>query len=336
VLRAIDLVLRILYVALAPAFLAMFAVLFPITGTIVGAALATVVALIGGDRWHGYVDRIPFLGRILGGMSKLGDFYREYPPKPLLYYVLYPVLLPVILFMRIPRKEFLLYRKLNIIALVVVIATGVFDYFKHWQPELSFGMFLSSMIAGFILQLLATFMLVMPIVTTLLGLRVRGHTKGLVVVTIVIALSAAFGIVGAHKMHGGIQLSTWMRIKLRTQAGFIEAHRCMKEHGDARGCGRENHAYVALVQALDETFLWLKQHPGDTDGALDSARDKLDEYYKSDEARSFELYAGEGVYMLYVRYGKRDRIWLARDAKQLIFDQTKLPPGALKALDIKP
>jgi hypothetical protein len=336
VLRAIDLVLRVVYVALAPAFLALFAVMFPITGTLVGAGLATLVALIGGDRWHAFVDGMPFLGRILGGMSRLGEFYREHPPKPLIYYVLYPVLLPVLLFMRIPRKEFLLYRKLNVIALVVVIATGALDYFRHWRPELTFGMFISAMIVGFILQLLVTFMLVMPIVTTLLGLRVRGHTKGLVAVTIVVALSAAFGIVGAHKMHGGLQMSTWMRISLRTQAGFVEAHRCIKERGDARGCGRENHAFVALVQALDEVYIWLRDHPGDTDTALDRGRDKIADYYKPDEAAAFQLYADEGVYMLYVRYGKRDRIWIARDAKQLLLDPTKLPPGALKALDIKP
>jgi hypothetical protein len=335
-LRAIDLVLRFIYVIAAPLMLAPMAVIFPITGTLVGAGLATVIALIGSDRWHARVDRIPVLGRVLGGMGKLGDFYREHPPKLLVYYIFYPLLLPVILFLRVPRREFLLYRKLNTVALLVVVVGGAIDYFRNWRPELTFGMFIASMIVTLILQLLATFALAMPIVTTLVTLRLRGLAKSLWILVVLATLSAGLGVLGAHKMHGAMQISTWMRLSLRTNAGTIEMRNCMKEHEPGyRGCRRENHAFVALAQGLDEAYVALRDHPGDTDAALDAARAKISEYYKPDETAAWRLYADEGVVMLYVRFSKRDVLWIGRDNHQLILDLAKLPPGAHKVLGLK-
>jgi hypothetical protein len=333
--RAIDLVLRFVYVVVAPLMLAPLAVVFPITGTLVGAGLATLVALIGSDRWHARVDRIPVLGRVLGGMGRLGDFYREHPPKPLIYYIFYPLLLPVILFLRVPRQEFLLYRKVNSIALLVVVVSGALDYFRNWRPELSFKLFFMAMIVTLILQLLATFALAMPIVTTLITLRLRGYTKTLWALVVLAMLSAGFGVLAAHKMHGSMQISTWMRLEMRTGAGRLEARRCAQEHDPGyRGCAKENGSFVALVEALDEVYITLRDHPGDTDAALDHARDKIGEYYKPDETAAWQLYADEGVYILYVRYSKRPALWIGRDKRQLIFDATKLPPGARKKLGL--
>ena len=55
-----------------------------------------------------------------------------------------------------------------------------------------------------------------------------------------------------------------------------------------------------------------------------------------DEVRAFQLYSGEGVTMLFVEYGKRDRIWVARDAKHFFHQQEldKLPHGALAAMHL--
>lgn len=330
--RAIDLVLRFVFVVAAPIMLVPLAVVFPITGTLVGAGIATLVALIGTDR----IKRIPYVGRVLGGMGKLGDFYREHPPKPLVYYIFYPLLLPVILFMKIPRREFLLYRKLNVIALAVVIISGALDYFRHWRPELTFGQFVAAMIMTLVLQLLATFALVMPIVTTLMHLRTRAYTKTLVALLVLAALSAVGGALSVHKMHGGMQISTWMRIKERTKVGFATMRQCMSvPHSDARACLKQNHALVAIVDALDQVYVALQIHPTDLDGALDRAHDKLEDYYKPDEAKSFKLYAGEGVYILFVEYGSHERIWIGRDAHKLLWDVAELPPGAHKAMHLK-
>ena len=334
--RAIDLVLRLVYVFAVPILLAPLTVVFPITATLVGAGLATIVSLIGSERWQATVGRIPVLGRALGGMTAVGDFYREHPPKPLVYYIFYPLLLPVILFMRVPRREFLLYRRLNAIALVVVVITGVYDYFHNWRPELSFAQFVGMSIVTFILQLLATFSLVMPIVTTLLILRTRGRGKMLSAVVVGIGVMSVLGVLVSHRMKNGVQIGTWMRVQARTQAGFREFRQCAAEqHGDSRGCARKNKAFVALVEALDQVYLALKDHPDDKDAALDRARDKIGEYYKPDETAAFELYADEGVYILYVFYAKHDVVWLGRDARQLITDPAKLPPGARTLLTLK-
>src|SRR5258708_4793740 len=104
-----------------PVMLPLIAVVMPITGLLISAGIATLVVLIGGEAWHTRVDRVPLVGRVLGGMAKLADFYREHPPKPLVYYIFYPLLLPIVLFRRVPRREFLLYRKLNALAVIIIV-----------------------------------------------------------------------------------------------------------------------------------------------------------------------------------------------------------------------
>jgi hypothetical protein len=335
--RAIDLVLRVVYVVVAPLLLATIASIVPITGTLVGAGIAMVIALIGSDRWHARVDRVPVLGRVLGGMGKLGDFYREHPPKPLIYYILYPLLLPVLVFLRVPRREFLLYRKVNTIALLVVVVGGTFDYYRNWRPELTFGMFAASMIVALLFQLLATFALAMPIVTTLVLLRMRALTKSLAIVAVLATASGVVGYLGARSVHGSMQISTWMRLSLRTGVGMVDYRKCVADHEPSyRGCGRENHAFNALVDALNAVYITLRDHPGDADAALDQARAKLGEYYKPDETAAWRLYTEDNLYMLYVKFGHKKRLWLARDVRQVILDPAKLPAGARTVLGLPP
>ncbi|HEY0254989.1 MAG TPA: hypothetical protein VGC41_25860, partial [Kofleriaceae bacterium] len=64
--RTIDLVLRLLYIVVAPLLLAPLAATLPITGTMIVAGLAMVVALIG-PRWHAWVGGVPVIGKGLGG-----------------------------------------------------------------------------------------------------------------------------------------------------------------------------------------------------------------------------------------------------------------------------
>src|SRR5438552_4091833 len=96
--RTIDLVLRFAYVAAVPFLLPIINLIMPITGLLIGTGIATAIALVGSEVWRARVERIKYLGRALGGMGRLGEFYARFPPKPLVYYILYPLLLPVILF----------------------------------------------------------------------------------------------------------------------------------------------------------------------------------------------------------------------------------------------
>ena len=336
--RTIDLVLRLVYVTIAPLMLAPLAAVLPITGTLVGAGIATIVALIGGERWHATVDRIPVLGRVLGGMSKLGEFYREHPPKPLVFYILYPLLLPVILFRKVPRRELTLYRKVNAIALVIIIVGGAWDFFRHWQPEIGFGPFLGAMIVGFIIQFFVMFALAMPIVTTVIMLRIRGATKTLAVVLVIILVTGTFGGLAAHHMKDAVQFSTWERIDFRTKAGMAELRTCVDASPthDPKACAKQNRVLLALTRGIDAADTTLAGDPTAYDIAQDRARTQIGEFYKPDEARAFRLYYDEGVTVVYVRHNARKSIWLgfSRVDRKLLLKATELPPGARKAIGL--
>jgi len=146
-----------------------------------------------------------------------------------------------------------------------------------------------------------------------------------------IGAAGVLGMFASRHLKSTLQMSTWMRIEQRTKAGLVEFQRCTAAH-DGRNCQSANGAFKAMVRALDEVYIVLKDHAEDGDTALDRARDKLRAYYKPDEAEMFQLYTGEGVYMLYVVSSKRHSVWLARDTRQLITDASKLPPGARKLL----
>jgi hypothetical protein len=333
VLRAVDLVMRFIYVLVAPLMLAPLAAIFPIKATLIGAGLATAIALFGSERWTQTVGRIPVLGRVLGGMGRLGAFYREHPPKPLVYYILYPLLLPVILFRRVPRREFLLYRKLNAIALVVVIGGGALDYVRNWRPELTFKQFLAGMIATLILQLLATFALVMPIVTTLVMFANEGRRKLLWSLVALAALTGFAGVKLAHSLHGAMQISTWQRLRARTNEGLALVRACEADGREPKDCLKTDPGLIALARALDkgwEAYVFTQHN---ADAALGLSRDELAAFYKPDEVDAFENYFGEGVEVLYVHgFGKAQPLWLARDKKHLITLGTQLPAGAVAAM----
>ncbi len=335
--RTVDLVLRFIYLVAAPALLTLLASVFPLTGTLVGAGIATVVALIGGDRWHAAVDRVPVLGRVLGGMARLGEFYREHPPKPLVYYIFYPVLLPVILAMKVPRREFTLYRKVNAIALVVIVAGGALDYYRHWQPELGFGLFLGSMFTGFILQLLVMFALVMPIVTTLIMLRLRGQTRTLYGLLAIILACGALGAWASHHRKDAVPFSTWTRLEYRTVTAFRDQARCEARTRERGACIKDNRALAALIEGLDAAEVSLLSHPSDQEAALAAARSRIGMYYKPDETRAFQLYSKDQVLIEYVRNGKQPPLAIGYDyaAKKGLFKLADFPADAKQLLGLR-
>jgi hypothetical protein len=332
--RAIDLVLRIIYLVIAPLMLVICAAILPITGLMISAGLATIVAMFGAARWKQLVGRIPVIGRGLGGMSRLGEFYAEHPPKPLVYYIFYPVLLPVILFMRIPRRELLLYRKLGAVALVILVAVPAQDYLRHWQPDLPFGFFFATIIVGLIFQLLAIFSLIMPIVTTFVMLRERRLYKTLALVVVLGIGSAVVAYLAMRHAHQ-MPFSRWMRIEARTFYADKRLHQCQAEHPtDHAICEAENAGTIPIARAIDAAAKVLVANREDLDGAEAAAREQLEALYKSDEAAEFRVYAGSGVVCVFVQYAKNPALWLARDRTGFFHDPAKLPEEARKLLKL--
>jgi hypothetical protein len=332
--RTIDLVLRFGYVAIVPFLLPVIHLIMPITGLLIGTGIATVIAIIGSEVWRARVERLRYVGRVLGGFGRLGDFYARHPPKPLFYYIFYPVLLPVILVRRIPRTEFFLYRKLNALAMVIIAGTGAYDYFEHWRPELSLTQFAGAAIGVFILQMFVTFMFIMPIVTTLVELRQRRHTRVLSVLVLLMIATGGFGVYRARKVRQ-MSILTWMRLEERTKFARAELRQCEKDHPDqVRDCVFKNPQTQALAQGLEAVLKSEQDDPRDDDAALEAAHEKISEYYKPDEAAAFRLVAADKVLVVYAKHPGKKAIWLGLTKGKFIIKPEELPARLRKLLEV--
>ena len=300
-LGRIDLALRFLYVIAIPSMLGALSGVAPIGGIVIGTGLATAVALIGTRRWRDSVERIPVLGRPLASFGSLGEYYADSPPKPLLYYLLYPALFPFLVFTKNGRREFLLYRNLNLIVVAIIAVAGLVEYFAKWQP-LPFESFFGMAVGLFFIQLVLLAMMVMPIVTTILIFHRNHHPRWLKLLLVLAALSGALGVSVRHKVKG-LPFDVQERLKARTELF----------HADAT---------AALRDALDAA----RTQP-DPDRALDAARTALQRVYRA-EADAFQLWTGDGVTMIYARTNKAKYVWLARDATHVIDDAAQLPAAA--------
>jgi hypothetical protein len=326
-LRTIDLVLRFAYVAAVPALLPAINEIMPIAALLIGTAVATVIALVGSEVWRSNVERIPYAGRVLGNMGNLGEFYARFPAKPLVYYIVYPLLLPVILFMRVPRREFFLYRKMNAITMIVIAITGAYDYFEHWRPELSLAQFAGATIGVFVMQLVITFMFVMPIVTTLIELRQSRKIKVLWLLAVLMLGSAIYGGLMARHQRT-MSIMTWFRLEQRTKYARAELKECEKEHPDqVRTCVRHDPQLRALADALEVV---VKGTFPDDDAALAAVREKLGEYYKPDEANAFRVREIDDVLLIYARYARKKAIWLGLAKGHFLTKPEQLPTDRLR------
>ena len=289
----IDLALRFAYVLVAPLFLVVAANLIPMTGVLVGVGIATTVALIGAERWRARTARIRFVGGFLGKLAALGDYYREHPPKPLLYYIFYPVLFPYWLFVRDARREFLLYRRLNLVALLAIPAFAAYEYVTKWAPEIPFAVFLAQTIASLIVQLLVTFAFVMPIVTTIVAFHSAGHRK---VLAVLFVLAGAVGVA-----------SIVFTIRRDRPSTFTVKRMAYRAAADTQRAGK---LLAAAVTAAEGAY---RTAPADHTAARTAMLAELQQLWRSDEARLFQLYRGaDGTTALYVNIRKKPTIWLAR------------------------
>ncbi len=238
------------------------------------------------------------------------------------------------LFRRVPRRELFLYRKLNVLALVIVIATGVYDYFRHWRPELSFEQFFSATVAVMVLQTIVTFLMIMPIVTTLVLLREGGRHRTLGVLVVLMLATAGYGYWSTRHAHT-MTILTWERLKERTRyarAALIECeilHPAPLHPGATETCIRHDPDVIAMADALKAASKETS-YPD----AVAAARDKLTSYYKPDEAAGFRLHVDGSLVVLYAKYGRKPAIWLGYANKRFIVHAYQLPPRVRAILDL--
>jgi hypothetical protein len=307
----IDLALRFVYVAFVPFILGVLSNLIPITGVVLGTAIATIIAVVGADRWRARVERIRFIGKLLAGFGRLGEYYAEVPPKPLIYYIVYPLIFPYWLFVRRARREFLLYRSINLIAVAIIAISSFIDYFRNWKP-LPFGAFFSGAVGSFFIQLIVMAAIVMPIVTTVLMLHRRGHTRWLTTLIVLGVLTTLGGLAARSNMKT-LPFDVAQRIREREKY-FAQS------------------AQAARRAGLDAADAALRQSSA-IDTATLRAHEALDDFYRRDEASAFNVWTDGRVVLVYARLRRGQYLWIGREGEVLVEDIAKLPATARELLE---
>jgi len=327
-LAPVDLALRFLYFGFAPAMLVALASRFPISGIVLNLALAVIVFAFA-SAFRGWVDRFPILGKVLGAQLRFEEFYREHSPKPFLFYVAYPVLLPYVFFNRVTRRELALYRGPTVVGFVLLVASAGVDYYRNWQPHIGFGPFLGTWIALIMLQAIVAVVLVMPLATTLVALQLqrRRKTLALLIAAATFSIAASVGAV-ARKRHEVELQPTRDRMYARTKA--------LGERAEEVRVAATRRALAALREG-DAEVLKTKQATEVYCRPIDEARAVLHAVYLEDETRCFHLARlptekGSLLVLFAVPGSSRKAVVWTALTEQRALVENPLPDGAIATL----
>lgn len=306
----VDDVLRFVYVLLAPAMMVALGHIVPIGGIVISTGIATAIALTGSETYVRRVQGVRLIGRPLAKLGRLGEYYREHPPKPLLYYVFYPLLFPYWLVKREARQELFAYKRVGALAVVITVATGFVDYYRNWDP-MPAKLFFKAAFANSVLGLLITMIFVMPIVTTLIGYQTRRHLKSIAALLVLgVTLGGMMAI--AMRRIAAVPFQTQARLKMRIQ-------------------WKPDAARAVMHDALERGV----QEP-DRAAAEARARQILATHFRPDEARAFRLLGGDGVVILFAKTKNHEYAWAARTKAGWITTAAELPEAARTAFELPP
>jgi hypothetical protein len=329
-LEHLEYLLRLAFFAFVPFMVVLLAMLVPM-----GAAIANMVLALGafffGEVLVGAAEKRPWLKRVLRRQLAFEAYYREHPPRPFLYYVFYPFLLPYWLVVAPARREFLLFKGYTLVTLGVISVTGVYRYFWIYQPQLGLAKFLPALLVGLVVETLAVMMLIMPMTTSVVALHRKKQPKRLMLLLAVGLLSAAIAAgFMIHRHRTFPSLETRQRIVDRSAMEPVTSR-------------------VAMQKALQHAWEVRKKAPKDqwereTDGTvlgkpLEEARASLSTFYRSDEASAFELWTTArkerpGIMILFAEGRKRGRpVWLGMRYDGTIIDKAvDVPKNAKLAM----
>lgn len=324
--RALDLGARLVFFAAAPFAIVQAAVLFPVWGALVGVALAIVVFLLS-ERLSEVASSSWIVRLALGRELRIAAFYREHPPKPFLYYALYPLMFPYWLINPVARREVWLFKGYTFVGVVVLVVSFVGTYFYYFPPELGILHFLPIFGVSLAIEALLVLWLLMPLATSVI--KLHGEARRRELVFLLLAALLATSVAAARLLNRRdpvVSYGTRERVVMRTAA--------------ARRLARE-----VQVSALRAAWAELSRTPtaADRDGKLvgaplDKAHQILESLYKSDETLAFDLWASSQTnpkLMILYAEGRswRRPIWVAigKDGFE-ITDPKKLPKGAFAAM----
>ena len=329
VLDEVDFGSRLVFFAVVPFVVLLLAALFPVGMTIANLGVC-VLAVVFADVLRRGSRRWPALEHVIGGAMGFEQYYRLHPPKPFAYYIFFPLLFPYWLAVDHARREFLLYKAVNIATFVFVLLGAGYQYFAYYRPELGVFECLRIMAYTLLVELLLVMVMLMPLATSIVRYRLAGQRRRLVALLAVggLSTSIALGTLVARR-DPVVSWAARERLTMRTQANKIGARR--SQHAAAKA------AWGAIAAHRDDV---------DTDGKvlgepIDRARVALAKFYKEDEAQAFDAWLTRSkkseLLVLYVeaKSTRRPAIFLAVDrAGHEVRDPRKLPKGALDAMKL--
>jgi len=322
-MRTLDFTLRLVFFATVPFLATIVATLFPMLGVVVNGAV-TLLVFAFAEAMRERAERSPLVKRAVARSLAFEAFYREHPPRPFLFYVFYPLLLPVVLVDAVARRELVLYRGLTGGGAAILVFAALFDFSEHWVPELGVAPFLEVWALLFLLQTLAMFVFLLPVSTTVVKLHSERRLPELWVLFGVAAISV--GVAGFALVHKRGHIVSWVtthRVALRTaarpdaaRAAQLMALRAVVDEG-------------AELRASTDATGWVE---GDS---ADRAEAQLGTFYKPDEAYAFSLHALPAgapevlVLQCWIALGGPP-VWRAiRMSGEEITDKKDLPGGVL-------
>jgi len=326
-LGVLEYVLRLVFFACVPFGVVILSQVVPMGAALVNMLLA-LTAFFFGEMLYGAAEKRPWLKRVLRRQLAFEAYYRQHPPRPFLYYVFYPLLMPYWLIKSEARREFILFKGYTIVTILIVSIVGAYRYFFVYQPELSAKPFFIAFGIGLVIETFAVMMFIMPMTTSVVALHRKRQHRRLVVLLVVGLLSAgvAAGLM-AQRHRTFPSLETRQRVSLRTAVKRPVAKEAMRK---------------ALVEAwrvrrVGKRDQWERDADGTVLGApLDAAREKLETFYRSDEAGAFELWASSRnerppVMILFAEGRKKGNpVWLGMRADGTLVENLKEVPKAAR------
>jgi hypothetical protein len=278
-MRVLDFAVRFVFFATMPYLATRVAVVFPMLGVVINVAL-TLVVFAFAEAMRERSARSRILEKAVARRLAFETYYRENPPRPFLFYVFYPLLLPYVLSKPVMRQELLLYRGLTGGGVAILAAASAFDFYEHWLPELGFLPFITVWVMLFAVQTLALFVFLLPISTTVVKFHSERRLTELWVLFAAAAISVSIAIVQLVQKRGHIvSWVTTHRVALRTRAQPDAARAAQL---GALHAVADN--FAELRASTDEAG-WVEGDSGQR------AEDQLGLFYKSDEAYAFSLHA---------------------------------------------
>lgn len=321
----LEYLLRLAFFAAAPFAIVRLAALFPVRGVLIDVAVALVI-FAWGDKARRIAARSRVLKWLLGEALAFEDYYRVRPPRPFVYYLLYPLLFPYWLIARDARREFWVFRGYTLGGLFILLVSLGWQYFARFTPELGWREFLHQVWLSLLIEMLLALALLMPIATSFVWYHRLGQRWRRDILLAVALMGCSIALVGVlNRRDPIVSYATSERVTLRTKANKKKAHRTL----------------LAAVRAARRSILKSREVEGDgkVEGeSLEAARTELGRYYKSDEVLAFDLWASPRTrprtIVLYFESRRSERpIWVAVDGYgNEIRSPDRLPRNAFAAM----